>query len=279
MPESARLIRVTKYCPYFAAIGKISVLPNRSYRVSVMSQYVVSAFYKFVSLPDYATLRAPLLDVCQAQGVIGSILLAQECINATIAGSRAGIDAVLAFLRADARLADLPCKESAAREQPFGRMKVRLKKEIVTLGVAGIDPTRIVGEYVPASQWNSLLAEEDMLVLDTRNIYETTLGVFERAVDPRIATFRQFPDYVRRTLDPATHGKVAMYCTGGIRCEKASAFMLDLGFKDVYHLQGGILKYLEEIPAPDSLWHGSCFVFDERVALAQGLAEAPVPES
>jgi len=243
-----------------------------------MSQYVVAAFYKFARLTDYAALRAPLLDACVAHGVIGSILLAHEGINATIAGSRAGIDAVLAFLRADPRLADLQYKESAARAQPFGRMKVRLKKEIVTLGVDGIDPTCVVGEYVPVSQWNSLLVEEDVLVLDTRNIYETALGVFERAIDPRIATFRQFPDYVRRTLDPATHRKVAMYCTGGIRCEKASAFMLDLGFRDVYHLQGGILKYLEDIPAVDSLWRGSCFVFDERVALAQGLAEAPVVE-
>jgi len=241
-----------------------------------MSQYVVLTFYKFVTLPDYAALRVPLLEACEAQGVIGSILLAQEGINATIAGSRAGVDAVLAFLRADSRLADLQCKESAARARPFGRMKVRLKKEIVTLGVEGVDPVRGVGEYVPARQWNSLLADNDVLVLDTRNVYETALGVFERAVDPGIATFRQFPDYVRRTLDPATHSKVAMYCTGGIRCEKASAFMLDLGFKDVYHLQGGILKYLEQIPAADSLWRGSCFVFDERVALAQGLAEAPV---
>jgi UPF0176 protein len=244
-----------------------------------MSQYVVLAFYKFVTLADHATLRAPLLEVCGAHGVIGTILLAQEGINATIAGSRAGVDAVLALLRADPRLADLQYKASAARERPFGRIKVRLKKEIVTLGVAGIDPTRVVGEYVPAQQWNSLLADDDVLVLDTRNVYETALGVFERAVDPGIATFRQFPEYVRRMLDPATHKKVAMYCTGGIRCEKASAFMLDLGFKDVYHLQGGILKYLEDIPAPESLWRGSCFVFDGRVALAQGLEELPVAES
>ena len=238
-----------------------------------MPQYVVAAFYKFVRLADYTALRAPLLNVCVAQGVIGSILLAQEGINATIAGSRAGVAAVLEFLRADLRLADLQCKESSAREPPFGRMKVRLKTEIVTLGVQGVDPTRAVGEYIPASQWNSLLRDDDVLVLDARNVYETALGTFDRAVDPRIATFRQFPDYVHRMLDPSAHKKVAMYCTGGIRCEKASAYLLDVGFKDVYHLQGGILKYLEQIPAQESLWRGSCFVFDERVALAQGLTE------
>ena len=241
-----------------------------------MSQYTVLTFYKFIQFPGYAALRAPLLDVCEQHHVIGSILLAHEGINATIAGSRAGVAAVLEFLRADQRLMDLHCKESAASEPPFGRMKVRLKKEIVTLGVDGVDPVRGVGEYVPAQQWNSLLADEDVLVLDTRNIYETALGVFDRAVDPRIATFRQFPDYVQRMLNPATHNKVAMYCTGGIRCEKASAYLLDLGFKDVYHLQGGILKYLEQIPVQESLWRGSCFVFDERVALAQGLAEVSV---
>ncbi len=239
-----------------------------------MPQFVVVAFYKFVHLSDYAALRAPLLEVCQHQGVIGSILLAPEGINATIAGARANVDAVLSFLRADPRLTDLQWKESAARERPFGRMKVRLKKEIVTLGVDGVDPLRAVGDYVPASQWNSLISDDDVLVLDTRNTYETELGKFERAVDPRIATFRQFPDYVRRTLDPDTHKTVAMYCTGGIRCEKASAYLLDVGFKNVYHLQGGILKYLEQIPAQESLWRGSCFVFDERVALGQGLEAA-----
>ena len=240
-----------------------------------MSQFVVAAFYKFVRLTDYAALRAPLLEACQQQAVIGSILLAPEGINATIAGERANVDAVLSFLRADPRLADLHCKESAARKRPFGRMKVRLKKEIVTLGVDSVDPLRAVGEYVPASQWNSLISSDDVLVLDTRNTYETELGGFERAVDPRIATFRQFPDYVRRTLDPATHKNIAMYCTGGIRCEKASAYLLDVGFKNVYHLQGGILKYLEQIPAQESLWRGRCFVFDERVALGQGLKEGP----
>ncbi len=241
-----------------------------------MSQHMVLTFYKFVRLTDCAALRAPLLEVCLAHGVIGSILLAQEGINATIAGSHAGVAAVLSFLRADPRLADVHCKQSAARARPFGRMKIRLKKEIVTLGVDGVDPTRAVGEYVPAAQWNSLLAEEGVLLLDTRNVYETALGGFERAVDPGIATFRQFPDYVRRSLAPTTHSKVAMYCTGGIRCEKASAFMLDQGFKDVYHLHGGILNYLEHIPAADSRWRGRCFVFDERVALGQGLVETPV---
>ena len=241
-----------------------------------MTQFVVVTFYKFVRLTDYAALRAPLLEACQERGVIGSILLAPEGINATIAGARANVDAVLSFLSADPRLTDLQWKESAARERPFGRMKVRLKKEIVTLGFESVDPLRAVGEYVPASQWNGLISDHNVLVLDTRNIYETKLGKFERAVDPYISTFRQFPDYVRRTLHPTTHKTVAMYCTGGIRCEKASAYLLDIGFKNVYHLQGGILKYLEQIPAQESLWRGSCFVFDERVALGLGLEEAPV---
>ena len=236
-----------------------------------MSQYVVAAFYKFVALPDYTMLRAPLLDVCMHHDVIGSILLAREGINATIAGSRNGIDAVLAFLRADARLAELEHKESEAHARPFGRMKVRLKQEIVTLGVPGIDPNQRVGEYVPAQQWNELIADDSVLVLDTRNTYETDLGVFNRALDPRIATFRQFPEFVSRELDPARHSKIAMYCTGGIRCEKASALMLERGFKEVFHLQGGILKYLEQVPVEKSTWRGECFVFDERVALSHGL--------
>lgn len=238
-----------------------------------MSEYVVLTFYKFANLSGYATLRTPLLELCEAHKIIGSILLAQEGINATIAGSRVGVNAVIAFLRADPRLADLHYKESAAREPPFGCMKVRLKKEIVTFGVEGIDPTQAVGEYVPAQQWNHLLDDSEVLVLDTRNSYETALGGFERAVDPGIAVFREFPDYVRRKLDPGIHTKIAMYCTGGIRCEKASAYLLKAGFKEVYHLQGGILKYLELVPSSASLWRGSCFVFDERVALTQGLTE------
>lgn len=238
-----------------------------------MPEHVVLTFYKFVNLSGYEVLRTPLLELCQTHKVIGSILLAQEGINATIAGSRAGVAAVITFLRADPRLADLHYKESAAREPPFGRMKVRLKKEIVTLGIEGVDPAAAVGEYVPAAQWNDLLGDDKVLVLDTRNNYETALGGFEHAVDPGLAVFRQFPDYVRRTLDPGTHTKIAMYCTGGIRCEKASAYLLKAGFKEVYHLQGGILKYLEQVPAPSSLWRGSCFVFDQRVALTQGLAE------
>ena len=241
-----------------------------------MPPYTVLTFYKFVYLSDYAELRMPLLTRCEQHQVIGSILLAPEGINATIAGSRAGVDAVVEWLRADPRLFDLQCKESASHEPPFGRMKVRLKKEIVTLGVDGVDPARRVGEYVPAQQWNSVLGDSEVLVLDTRNIYETALGAFDRGIDPQISTFRQFPDYVRRMLNPAIHTKVAMYCTGGIRCEKASAYMLDLGFKNVYHLQGGILKYLEQVPQQDTLWRGSCFVFDERVALEQGLIQSTV---
>jgi UPF0176 protein len=237
-----------------------------------MNDFVVAAFYKFVRLADYAALRTPLLELCTAHSVIGTVLLAEEGINSTIAGSRAGIDAVLAWLRTDPRLTDLEHKESRASAPPFGRMKVRLKKEIVTMGVAGVDPTRVVGEYVAPEQWNELISDPDVLVLDTRNTYETAVGMFARAVDPRIATFRRFPDYVRRNLDPAQHKKIAMFCTGGIRCEKATSFMLQQGFAEVYHLQGGILKYLERIPPERSLWRGGCFVFDERVALGEGLA-------
>lgn len=239
-----------------------------------MSSLVVAAFYKFVSLPDFAALRAPLAQCCAVQQIRGTILLAEEGINATIAGSRAGVDAVLAYLRSDPRLADLEHKESAAESSAFRRMKVRLKKEIVTLGVPGTDPTRRVGEYVAPQQWNDLIMAPDVVVIDTRNEYETRIGTFRGAVDPQIATFRQFPDFVRATLDPAKTPRVAMFCTGGIRCEKATSFMLDQGFREVYHLRGGILKYLEQVPREQSLWDGECFVFDERVALGHGLVES-----
>ena len=208
---------------------------------------------------------------CQDQQVRGTILLAQEGLNATLAGSRQGIDAVLAYLRADPRLANLEAKESLAATQPFDRMKVKLKREIVTLGVPGIDPSHRVGTYVSPTEWNQLIADPEVTLIDTRNDYEVAIGTFEGATDPHLATFRQFPDYVQQRLDPTQHKKVAMFCTGGIRCEKASALLLQQGFEQVYHLQGGILKYLEEVPADQSLWQGECFVFDQRVAVRQGL--------
>ena len=232
---------------------------------------VVATFYKFVRLPDFAEKQPPLLLFCQSQDIKGTLLLAAEGINGTIAGSRGAIDAVLSFLRADRRLADLDHKESFAASQPFDRLKVRLKAEIVTMGIPDADPNAQVGTYVEPEDWNALLADPDVTVIDTRNNYEVSIGSFQGAENPETRSFRQFPEYVRTQLDPAHHKKVALFCTGGIRCEKASAFMLAQGFEEVYHLKGGILKYLEEISPDESLWEGECFVFDQRVAIQHGL--------
>lgn len=232
---------------------------------------VVAAFYKFVKLPDYAEKQVPLLNFCKLQGIRGTILLATEGINGTIAGSRQGVGAVLAFLREDPRLADLEHKESTATEPPFDRMKVRLKREIVTLGIPEADPTEQVGTYIEPARWNEIITDPEVLVVDTRNHYEYSIGTFKGAQNPQTDSFRQFPDYVNTQLDPTAHKKVALFCTGGIRCEKATSFMLAQGFEEVYHLRGGILKYLEEVPPEESLWEGECFVFDQRVAVQQGL--------
>ncbi|BAY09752.1 oxygen-dependent tRNA uridine(34) hydroxylase TrhO [Calothrix sp. NIES-2098] len=234
---------------------------------------VVATLYKFVSLPDFAEKRDPLLSYCQQQGMKGTILLAQEGINGTIAGSREAVDSVLEFLRSDLRLADLEHKESYTDTPPFERMKVRLKSEIVTLGLPEVDPNEQVGTYVSPQEWNELISNPEVTVIDTRNDYEVSIGTFKRAENPQTTTFREFPEYVRQQLDPNKHKKVALFCTGGIRCEKASSFMLSQGFAEVYHLKGGILKYLEEVPAQESLWEGDCFVFDERVAVRHGLEE------
>ncbi len=228
---------------------------------------VVAALYQFVTLDDYRELREPLLEKCTAVGVRGTLLLASEGINGTIAGDREGIDAVLAYLRSDSRLVNLSHKESYDDSNPFYRMKVKLKREIVTMGVDGVDPNRRVGTYVKPRDWNALVNDPEVLLVDTRNDYECEIGTFRGALDPHTRTFREFPDYVRRELDPSRHKKVAMFCTGGIRCEKASAFMLGEGFEEVYHLEGGILKYLEEVPEQESAWEGECFVFDNRVAV------------
>ena len=238
---------------------------------------VVAAVYKFVKLPDCAAMREPLLARCDALGITGTLLLAEEGINGTIAGTRSGIDKILEYLRSDPRLADLEHKESAAQQPPFYRMKVKLKKEIVTMGVPGIDPTEQAGQYVKPEDWNALISDADgllpgVLLIDTRNDYEVAVGSFKGALDPRITTFREFPEYVKNNIDPQHKPRVAMFCTGGIRCEKASAYMLQQGFSEVYHLQGGILKYLENVPPEESLWQGECFVFDQRVAVGQGLA-------
>ncbi len=231
---------------------------------------VVAALYKFVTLEDYRELREPLLQHCLDAGIKGSLLLAREGINGTIAGSRASIESVLAYLKRDPRFADLDHKESLDSAQPFLRMKVKLKKEIVTMGVDGIDPNHLVGTYIEPRDWNALISDPEVLVIDTRNDYEVEVGTFENALNPNLKTFREFPQYTQQ-FDPAKHKKVAMFCTGGIRCEKASAFMLQKGFDEVYHLKGGILKYLEEIPTEQSLWRGECFVFDNRVAVDHSL--------
>ena len=241
-----------------------------------MSSIVIAAFYKFVELPTYRERQRPLRDFCVSQEVKGSILLAAEGINGTIAGSRQGIDAVLAFLRQDAALADLTHKEATAEFVPFGRMKVRLKREIVNLGRPDITPNKQVGQYVPAKEWNALISDPDVVLVDTRNDFEIALGTFKGAINPQTAAFNQFPEFVEQQLDPSRHKKVAMFCTGGIRCEKATAFMLEQGFEEVYHLKDGILKYLEQVSPEESLWEGSCFVFDGRVTVDHHLQPTPV---
>lgn len=228
---------------------------------------IVAAFYHFVDLPDYESLQAPLKEFCDIHQLKGTILLAQEGINSTIAGSREAINALLGYLRSDRRLQSLEHKESTCAGVPFQRMKVRLKKEIVTLGVPDIDPRYRVGTYIEPKDWNALIADPNVIVIDTRNNYEVEFGTFAGAVNPELETFGEFPNYVQSQLNPEKHQKIAMFCTGGIRCEKASAYMLSQGFAAVYHLKGGILKYLEEVPSEESVWEGECFVFDDRVSI------------
>lgn len=233
--------------------------------------YVVLALYRFVSLPDYEALREPLLNFCLAQELKGTLLLAAEGINGTVAGSREGVDALLAYLQKDARFQGIESKESFDNEQAFYRMKVKLKKEIVTMGIADIDPNHIVGTYVKPQNWNALISDPEVTVVDTRNNYECDIGTFKGAINPNTETFREFPAYVAEQLNPEKHKKVAMFCTGGIRCEKSTAYLKSQGFEEVYHLEGGILKYLEEVPKEESLWEGECFVFDNRVAVDHSL--------
>lgn len=237
------------------------------------ARIVVCALYHFVRLDNYAELQQPLMELMRTQGVKGTLLLAQEGINGTIAGTSAGIDAVLTWLRADPRLQTLDCKFSYDHEIPFYRSKVKLKKEIVTMGVEGIDPNRKVGTHVEPQQWNELISQPDVLLIDTRNDYEVEIGTFKGAINPHTDSFREFPEYVKQHLDPQKHRKVAMFCTGGIRCEKSTAYLKEQGFDEVYHLKGGILNYLEKVPASDSLWQGECFVFDNRVAVNHSLAK------
>lgn len=231
----------------------------------------VAALYRFVRLERHEELRAPLAAFCCGRGIKGTLLIAREGINGTVAGSEAAIAELIAHLEAMPEFAGLDVKYSSSEEMPFHRMKVRLKKEIVTMGVPDVDPLTGAGAYVDPSDWNALISDPDTVVIDTRNDYEVRLGTFAGAVDPGTSSFRDFPGWVERNRQTLEGRKVAMFCTGGIRCEKATAYVRSLGIGDVFHLKGGILKYLEEVPAEESLWRGECFVFDERVSVAHGL--------
>jgi UPF0176 protein len=238
-----------------------------------MSRTVVCALYKFVRLDNHRALREPLYKTLLTNQVRGTLLLASEGINGTIAGNRAGIDAVLDWLHNQPQLADIDYKESLADIPPFKRTRVKLKKEIVTMGEPGIDPARVVGTYVNPEDWNALISDPEVLLIDTRNDYEVQVGTFRNAINPGTGSFREFPRYVKQQLDPNKHKKVAMFCTGGIRCEKSTAFLKEQGFEEVFHLKGGILKYLEDISEDNTLWEGECFVFDERVTVNHRLEQ------
>jgi UPF0176 protein len=248
-----------------------------------MMPFEVAAFYQFTALPDFRVLREPLRAVCARLKLKGSVLLAQEGINGTLAGCPAAIAELVEELRRGplfgGRLDHLELKFSQASVMPFRRLKIRLKKEIVTLGDASADPTRQVGIYVEPADWNALIETPDTLLIDTRNAFEVAMGSFDGALNPDIASFGQFKDFVARHLSPERHPRVAMFCTGGIRCEKASSYLLSRGFAEVYHLRGGILKYLEQVPAAESRWRGECFVFDDRVALGHSLAERRIEQN
>lgn len=237
----------------------------------MMSPVVVSALYKFVTLDAFADIKNPLLRLMKHHGIRGTLLLAKEGINGTVAGSEEAIAALYAWFEKQPHLNNMSHKESYCNVMPFNRTKVKLKKEIVTLGIEGIDPNRVVGTYVKPKEWNKLISADDVTVIDTRNDYEFQIGTFKRAINPRTDTFREFPQFVETHLDPQKNKKIAMFCTGGIRCEKSTAYLKELGFDEVYHLEGGILKYLEEVPEEESLWEGECFVFDERVAVNHAL--------
>ncbi len=240
--------------------------------------YKVAALYYFVALPDFENLKAPLLDFCKARDIKGTLLLAKEGINGTVAGNETNINELIKYLTTGnifkGRLKNIDVKYSFASSEPFLRMRVRLKNEIVTLRAEEASPTKQVGTYVEPEDWNKIISDPDMIVIDTRNDYEVSIGTFKGAIDPNTETFTEFKDFVSENLKPETHKKVAMFCTGGIRCEKASSYMMAHGYEEVYHLKGGILKYLENIPEEESLWKGECFVFDERVAVSHGLKES-----
>ncbi len=233
--------------------------------------YVVCALYKFVTFKNYQAFRQPLLDALLSHKIKGTLLLANEGINGTVAGSKESIEALLTWFEQQPNLASISYKLSYSDREPFKRTKVKLKKEIVTMGVEGIDPNQVVGTYVKPKDWDALINDPEVLLVDTRNDYEVAVGTFKNAVNPKTESFREFPDYVKKHLKPEKHKKVAMFCTGGIRCEKSTAYLKEQGFEDVFHLQGGILKYLEEVPKQESSWQGECFVFDDRVTVDHDL--------
>jgi UPF0176 protein len=233
----------------------------------------IAAFYKFIAIDEPEVLCAGISAACERFAIRGTVLIAAEGINATISGQNDAVEGFLTWLRSDPRFSGLAAKLSYAESEPFKRMKVRTKPEIVTFGVPDLNPAAQVGTYVAPEAWNTLIQDPDVVVIDTRNAYEVAIGTFEGAIDPKTDAFSDFPDYVSRNLDPARHKRVAMFCTGGIRCEKASAYLLAQGFPEVFHLEGGILKYLETVPEKESLWRGECFIFDERVALQHGVTE------
>ncbi len=237
--------------------------------------YTIAALYHFTRFDDPAAIQGPLLALCERERISGSLLLAREGINGTIAGPRAGVDAVLAHIRALPGCVNLDWKESASETQPFRRLKVRLKKEIVTMGQPDVDPRARVGHYVEPQDWNELIRSPDVAVIDTRNAYEVAIGSFEGAVDPKTESFRDFPAWWEANKDRFHNKRIAMFCTGGIRCEKSTNYLLGQGVEEVYHLKGGILKYLEEVPEEKSAWQGECFVFDGRVSVGHGLREGP----
>lgn len=234
------------------------------------NQYLIAAFYLFIPVSSPDLIRESFLDFCQKHGIFGTILLAKEGINGTIAGEPTAVQALMTFMKSTHPFEALTAQFSMSPETPFRRMKVKLKKEIVTLGI-DVDPRQSVGEYIDPCQWNTLIEQPDVLLVDTRNDYEFQFGTFKNAINPNTDSFREFPAYIAHHFDPKTHKKVAMFCTGGIRCEKATSFMLQQGFEKVYHLKGGILSYLAEIPKQESLWQGACFVFDDRVSIEHGL--------
>jgi len=238
-----------------------------------MTKVIVAALYHFTKFSDYKKLQDPLRKICNSEGIKGSLLIAYEGINGTISGSRSGIDAVLKHIRSMPGCSNLEHKESFASEIPFKRMKVKLKKEIVTMGQPHIDPTLNVGNYIEPSDWNNLISQDDVIVIDTRNDYEVAIGSFDGAIDPETKSFGEFPEWWEENRSKYQDKRIAMFCTGGIRCEKSTNFLLNEGVKDVYHLKGGILKYLEEVPEKNSKWNGECFVFDSRVSVKHGLEE------